>query len=205
MAASAIWSGAVPAALAICAGVVLTGALHEDGIADTSDGLFGGRSREQRLMIIKDSRIGTYGATALCLSLILRVAVLASIPPSVAPAALIAGHCAGRMAIVLVMSVLPYGGNVDAARLLYPESRIDAGAMVVAVAFTALGLSWLVFANVWAAVCGLAGAALCGLFPPRLARRLLGGYTGDILGATQQMAEIGLLLGVAAIAAHGHL
>ncbi|ABD07979.1 cobalamin-5'-phosphate synthase [Rhodopseudomonas palustris HaA2] len=198
--ASTIWTGTVAATLAILAGVILTGALHEDGVADTADGLFGGRTREQRLLIIKDSRIGSYGAVTLVASLLLRIVVLASLPPWLGAAALVAGHSLGRAGIVLVMSVLPYAGNVATAKLNYPTQRIGTADAIVAAAFTALGMMWLVIGDAGAAACGLAGAVIAGLLPALAAHRLLGGYVGDVLGATEQLAQIGLLLGVAAIA-----
>lgn len=203
LAGSAIWTGIVPAVLAILTGTILTGALHEDGIADTADGLFGGRTREQRLLIIKDSRIGTYGAIALVSSLVLRIALLASLPGWLGAAALVAAHSLGRSGILLTMSAIPYAGNVATAKLNYPTTRIDRIDRMWASAFTVLGVLWLATTDVWAAGCGLAVAVALGVLPPLAARRLLGGYTGDVLGATEQMIEIGLLLGVAAAVGHG--
>jgi adenosylcobinamide-GDP ribazoletransferase len=167
--------------------------------------LFGGRTREQRLLIIKDSRIGSYGAVTLVASFVLRIVVLASLPPWLGAAALIAAHSIGRAGIVLVMSVLPYAGNVATAKLNYPTERIGTGDAIATAAFTALGMMWLVIGDAGAAACGLAGAVIAGLLPALAAHRLLGGYVGDVLGATEQLAEIGLLLGVAAIAGRGQI
>jgi len=203
--ASGLWTGAVPATLAILAGAVVTGALHEDGVADTADGLFGGRTREQRLSIIKDSRIGSYGAVMLVASLVLRIVVLAGLPPWLGAAALIAGHSVGRAGIVLVMSVLPYAGNPATAKLNYPAEPIGRANAAAAAAFTALGMLWLGISAPTAAGLGLAGAAILALLPALAAHRLLGGYVGDVLGATEQFAEIGMLLGVAAISGHGQI
>src|SRR5262249_11399633 len=88
--ASHYWMGLIPAVLAVAASAALTGALHEDGLADTADGFGGGRSRDARLAIMKDSRLGTYGALALGFSVALRIAALALMTPSFAWAALIA-------------------------------------------------------------------------------------------------------------------
>lgn len=203
LAASAIWSGSVPAVLAVFAGVILTGALHEDGVADTADGLFGGRTREQRLTIIKDSRIGSYGAVTLVASLLVRIAALATLPPWLGAAALVAAHSFGRAGILLAMSTLPYAGNVAAAKLTYPDHTMEPATAFVAAVLTLLGLAWLVAAAPGAAVCGLLGAVALGALPALAARRLIGGYVGDVLGATEQLTQIGLLLGVAAIASHG--
>ncbi|WP_238736573.1 adenosylcobinamide-GDP ribazoletransferase [Rhodopseudomonas infernalis] len=198
IAASAIWSGLVPAVLAVIAGVALTGALHEDGIADSADGLFGGRTREQRLTIIKDSRIGNYGAVTLIASLIIRIAALATLPPWVGAAALVASHSLGRAGILAAMSMLPYAGNVATAKLNYPDSRIDTGAALTATAFALLSLAPQLWIDPAAAARGLIGAILLGTLPALAAARLIGGYVGDVLGATEQFAQIGLLLGVAA-------
>ncbi|RJF75455.1 adenosylcobinamide-GDP ribazoletransferase [Rhodopseudomonas palustris] len=203
IAVSAVWSGLVPAVLAVIAGVALTGALHEDGIADSADGLFGGRTREQRLTIIKDSRIGNYGAVTLIASLVLRIAALATLPPWLGAAALVASHSLGRAGILAAMAMLPYAGNVATAKLTYPDSRLDPAGAIVAVVLTLLGLAWLIAAEPGAAACGLIGAVALGALPALAAARLIGGYVGDVLGATEQLTQIGLLLGVAAIAGHG--
>lgn len=124
LAGSLIWSGVVPAMMAVAAGAALTGALHEDGIADTADGLFGGSTREQRLALIKDSRLGLYGAVALVLSFAIRVAALASLPPWLGVATLVAGYSLGRTGIVAAMSALPYAGDAATGKLSYPTRAI---------------------------------------------------------------------------------
>jgi len=200
IAASQLWSDAVPAIIAIGVGVALTGAIHEDGVADTADGLFGGRSRDQRLAIIKDSRIGTYGAVALLISLAIRVAVVASLPTMIGAAALVAAHCVGRAGLTAAMSTMPYGGNPATAKLNYPQRRPAPTDVLMAVLFTVGGITWLGVSAPAAAFVGVVIAVALALLPPLAAQRLIGGYTGDILGATEQMAQIGLLLGVAAMA-----
>lgn len=200
IAASYVWSSAVAAILAVGTGVVLTGAIHEDGISDTADGLFGGRTREKRLAIIKDSRIGTYGAVALLFTLALRVAIIASLPALMGAAALVAAHALGRAGVAAAMSTIPYGGNVETAKLNYPQRRISATEALVALLFTGIGMIWLALLAPLAASVGVAAAIALALLPPFAAQRLIGGYTGDILGATEQMAQIGLLLGAAALA-----
>ena len=197
--ADLFWSGAVPAIIAVGVGVALTGGIHEDGVSDTADGLFGGRSREQRLTIIKDSRIGTYGALALAFSLALRIALLASLPVPIAAAALVAAHSIGRAGVTAGMTLLPYGGNLDTAKLDYPQQRLSFAGVVITLAFTMLGFGALFALAPWSALLGAVLAVLLAALPILAARRLLGGYTGDILGAAEQMAEVGLLLGVAAL------
>ncbi|WP_047309082.1 adenosylcobinamide-GDP ribazoletransferase [Rhodopseudomonas palustris] len=203
LAGSLIWSGVVPAMMAVTAGAALTGALHEDGIADTADGLFGGRTREQRLALIKDSRLGLYGAVALVLSFAIRVAALASLPPWLGVATLVAGYSLGRTGIVAAMSALPYAGDAATGKLSYPTRAISRAGWFGLVAFSMLGALWLIMLDPPAAIVGLLAAGMFGLAAPWIALRLIGGYRGDVLGATEQMIQIGLLLGVVAMAGHG--
>ena len=187
--------GPGPAALlAVLAGLGVTGALHEDGLADTADGFFGGGDRERRLAIMRDSRHGTYGVLALVLSVGLRAAALAQTGEAVyAGLALIAAHAASRALLPAAMRALPParddGLGADAGR---PGalSILAAAAIGAAIALAALGplLGALAFAASAAAV--LAAAIF--------AFRRIGGDTGDVLGAFQQIAEIVILLAAAA-------
>ncbi len=108
--ASALWSGVLPALLAVAAGVALTGAFHEDGFADFFD-CMGGQSHEARLAIMKDSRLGTFGVLALGFAMAIKVAALAAIPAHAVAAALIAAHAGGRFATIAVMPMLPYAAT----------------------------------------------------------------------------------------------
>jgi adenosylcobinamide-GDP ribazoletransferase len=193
-----LWTGFLPPLMAIAASIVLTGALHEDGLADTADGLGGGRSREARLAIMKDSRIGTYGALALGLGVALRVLALAPLPTWTAAAALIAAHAGARLAAAAAMSALPSAGDPAATKLTYPEASMRRSEIMVALSFTFVALLPLASSGISAVLFGLLlGAALAVWLIDR-ARKRIGGYTGDILGATEQLFEIGFLLGVAA-------
>jgi adenosylcobinamide-GDP ribazoletransferase len=185
------WPAAV---LAVLAGIVLTGALHEDGLADTADGLIGGHDRDQRLAIMRDSRHGTFGVVAIVLSVLLRAAALSGIgDPIYAGLALVAAHAASRAALPLAM------------RALAPARSDGLGAaagrpsMVLAIAALAVGLLVTLAALGPArglVAIGLAGAAM--LAAGVLAHRRIGGYTGDVLGAFQQIGEIVMLLAAAA-------
>jgi adenosylcobinamide-GDP ribazoletransferase len=194
--ASQIWSGAVPALLAIGAGVAVTGALHEDGLADTADGLGGGRTREQRLAILKDSRIGTYGMLALLLGIGLRVAALAAMPVMLAALTLVVAHGAGRAVAVLAMATTRYAGTVDAAKIAPSNVRSSEAAF----ALTWGLLPLLVLPWPAAPFALLLMIVACGLLLWR-AQHLLGGTTGDILGAVEQLAEIAVLLAGASLVA----
>jgi adenosylcobinamide-GDP ribazoletransferase len=185
------------ATLAVGLGVLLTGAFHEDGLADTADALGGGRTREEALRILRDPRLGTFGVTALVLSLVARIAAVASLSPWVAVSALVGAHALGRAAAVGLLGALPpaseeglgagYGGAVRG-------SGVATGlALGLAAGVAAMGL--------WA-IPGVAAAGLGAGLVGRLAVKKLGGFTGDVLGAVEQVAEI-LVLVLAASAASG--
>lgn len=187
--------GSWPAALAaVLAGVVLTGALHEDGLADTADGLCGGADREAKLAIMRDSRNGTFGVLALIASVGLRAAAVAQLSDLIhVGLALVAAHAASRAALPAAM------------RLLQPARTDGLGAMagtpsapaVIASAGIGLGIALSALGPVQgAAALGLMGAAV--FAAAALARRQIGGYTGDVLGAFQQIGEIVMLLAAAA-------
>lgn len=187
----------LPAALlAVAATVWITGALHEDGLADVADGFGGAFERRRKLEIMRDSRIGAYGVLALILSVGLRAAALAVLAgPEVVTAALIAAHCLSRGLLPLVMLVLSPARDEGLAATAGRPGPVEA--------LTGLGLG-LLLAVLAAGVLGLglgiaalAAAALTGL----LAQRQIGGYTGDVLGAVQQTAEIAALLAAAALLA----
>ena len=168
------------ALFAVATTMLLTGALHEDGLADTADGFGGGRDRRRKLEIMRDSRIGSYGALALILSLAVRVAALAAMRhPAVA---MIVSGALGRGAMVgLLLMLRPARPDGLAASLgMPPRWATVAG----------LGLAVLIGG---AAPMALPAAVLAALAMATLARRQIGGYTGDVLGATEQAAECAVL------------
>lgn len=182
---------ALPAALlAVLATVLATGALHEDGLADTADGLGGGRDAEHALAIMRDSRSGAYGVLALVFSVGLRAAALAAIAdPGAVLAALLAAHAMSRGALPMFMRgfdpARPDGLGAAAGRPA-PEAALWAAGIGGVVTLGALGIGWGLIALV-------AVATLLALLRG-VARRRIGGYTGDVLGAAQQLAETALLL-----------
>jgi adenosylcobinamide-GDP ribazoletransferase len=197
------WIGlpALPAAtVAIAAGIAATGALHEDGLADTADGLAAGGSAERRLSVMRDSRIGAAGATALALSIVLRVAALSAIvekSPVLAAAVLVAAEAAARAAALAPMALLAPartdGIGVAAGRPSRPALVV---ASCVAAALAVILL--ILFGNVAAAFAGLLAAAVAALVVVRTAARSFGGSTGDVAGAAEQAAAIAFLLAAAA-------
>jgi adenosylcobinamide-GDP ribazoletransferase len=197
--ADRIWSPVVASLLAVATSIAFTGALHEDGLADTADGLGGGASVEKRLAIMKDSRIGTYGTLALAFSLSLRVTALADMPVWTAAAALIAAHAAARVTPLLVMNALPYAGDTAAMKVSYIEAPISAHDRGFASLVVLCALLPLAFVSVLSVVAGLLLGAALAAAATLWARQRINGYTGDILGAIEQMFEIGFLLGVVAV------
>lgn len=195
IAASQFWTGWLPALLAVAAGVLVTGALHEDGLADTADGLGGGRTAARRLAIMKDSAIGVFGVLALGLTMAGKIGALSSLSPWQAAGALFVVHGLARAACVATMAALPYAGAAAKAKEGAPVR--PSGSVIVV---TALLAFWpLAFAPAWIIALLVGGGAAA--IPAVAAWRLIGGRTGDILGAVEQMFELGFLLAVAALAA----
>lgn len=181
----------VAALVALGALVMLSGGLHEDGLADTADGLWGGWTRQRRLEIMRDSRIGSYGVIALVLSLGLRAVALAPIFAAgalAALAALIVAAMVSRAAMAGVMAALPHA---RADGLAQAQGRPPLATVLLAAALasvTAVALGGM------AGVAAAGAAALAALVVARVAQDRIGGQTGDILGAAQQVAEIAALM-----------
>jgi adenosylcobinamide-GDP ribazoletransferase len=179
----------VGAALAVTATLAVTGCLHEDGLADTFDG-FGGSGRERKLEIMRDSRIGTYGACALIMSLLLRVGALASLAgPGRVALALIAAHAGGRALLPLFLRLVPParsdGLAADAGRPP-PSSVLLAAVLGFVLLLWSLGAARSLVALLLLLV-------VLGVMR-RLCLRQLGGQTGDAAGALEQINEIVVLL-----------
>ena len=182
-------------------GVLLTGAFHEDGLADLCDGLGGSLERERALDIMKDSRVGTYGAIALVLALLARTGLLVLIGQAglwLAALALFAGHVISRMAPLFIVLTLSHVGDTAQSKSKPLADQISTGSLLVALAWTTGGLglvAWLYPGFWWLSAAAAASAAL--LFMWRLLKRRLDGFTGDGLGATQQVTEVSFYLGLA--------
>ncbi|MXN67413.1 adenosylcobinamide-GDP ribazoletransferase [Stappia sp. GBMRC 2046] len=190
------------ALFAILVTCAITGALHEDGLADVADGFFGGATKERRLEIMKDSRTGAFGALALSSSLLLSAILLATLVdrfgPFTASFAFLAAHAASRTAMVHVWHKLPPARPDGLARICGAPSRYSAGWATAMAAAISLPLLFLVpFTGFLLALLGLVVATL-GM--ERLALSKIGGHTGDVLGATQQVAMALALAGLSAVA-----
>lgn len=178
----AAWAGLpglAAALLAIGASVALTGAMHEDGLADMADGFGGGRTRARKLEIMRDSRIGSYGVVALVLTLGLRAACLAALPVPGMVWRLAATGALSRALLPMVMLVLP-PARADGL------GQMAGTGMALAPALAGLGLAALLF---WPFLPAFAAMALAAAGVCALAKRQIGGFTGDILGGAQLLAE----------------
>jgi adenosylcobinamide-GDP ribazoletransferase len=186
----------VGAAVAVGAGVILTGAFHEDGLADLADSL-GGWSREDALRIMKDPTHGTYGVLALVLSVVVRVAAVSTLEPGQALAALPAAHAlsrAGAVTLLLGPAARRLGLGTSWATGVTPGIVLATLAVGLSVSVAALGL-WVVPAVALVSI-ATAAAAL-------VAQRTLGGVTGDVMGAAEQLGEMLALVLAAALASAG--
>ena len=180
------------ALLAVGCGLILTGALHEDGLADCADAL-GRADRDQALAIMRDSRLGSFGALALILSVTLRAASLAMLPGWVALAALIGAHSFSRAVLGIVLERLQPARADGLGASAGTPSRSDA-MLALAVGAGIAVLAGLLFAGIGASLFALAVAGIVALGGLEVARRRFGGYTGDVLGALQQIVETAMLV-----------
>ena len=176
----------VAAACAVTVGLLITGAFHEDGLGDIADAFGGGWTVERRLEILKDSRHGTYGVAAICASIVMRVIALGQLTgPWAMFTAVVAAHTMGRVAAVTMagsMRLATHSGlGADYGRGTTPV-RAAAGS-IVGIAIAAAAVGWWVLPLVGAVAVAVLGTGL-------LARRKIGGISGDVLGATEQVAEI---------------
>ena len=178
--------------ISIAISLLLTGCFHEDGLADTSDGLGGGWTREQKLSIMKDSRIGTYGAAALWVSLTLKFVVLSQLINPVL--ALLVAHPLSRIIPTVFIAAMSYVSDVDTSKAK-PLAESGSGADTAIAIIT--GLIALIFINnpfiILLVLLVVAGVAYIFL------KRQIGGFTGDALGAVQQVGELALYLSLLAL------
>ena len=203
----------VAATLSTVATVLLTGGFHEDGLADVADGLGGSYDRERALEIMKDSRVGAFGAMALVLALLAKVALLAllgsvdGIPDGFEEApfkawyvcsALFAGHVVSRTLPLLLIYWLPHVGDVSASKSKPLADQIGLNRVLIAFGWCFIALALVLWAQAapdLVVACGLSFISL--LWMHRLLKRRLQGFTGDCLGAAQQVCEIAFYLGLA--------
>ena len=202
--AAGTWHVAPPlvaGAVGVVAGLLITGAFHEDGLGDVADAFGGGLTVERRLEIMKDSRHGTYGVAAICASIMIRVVALGSLPgPAVMFACAVAAHTMGRVAAVAMagtMRLATHSGlGADYGRST-PPARAVIGCSA-GVALPALATGWWVLPFVAAALAAVVATGV-------LAVRKIGGVSGDVLGATEQVTECLVLVVASGLAMHHSL
>lgn len=185
------WPITLAVLAAMTSSLYITGAFHEDGWSDMVDGFGGAWEKTQILAIMKDSRIGSFGAIALVILLLARFCALIEFNPVEIPLVLIAGHTISRFAATTLLRALDYVRDQGKAKPL--ATRIGWSELAFAGATAVLPLCFL---HATDALPGVVSAVLATLWLARLFRRKIGGYTGDCLGATQQLSEVAFYCGM---------
>lgn len=188
----------VAAGLAVVTGLLITGAFHEDGLADIADAFGGGVTVERRLEILQDSRHGTYGVAALASSIVVRVVAAASIVSATSVfAAFVAAHTLGRTAAVVAMKSAPTAGEAG----LGASAGRDLSSATTAICAT-VGVSIVTVATGWWVLPFAAAALVATTAVVALAVRKVGGLAGDVLGAVEQIVECTVLVVASGLAMH---
>lgn len=202
--AAGLWQVVPPlvaAAVAVVSGLLITGAFHEDGLADVADAFGGGWTIERRLEILKDSRHGSYGVAALCSSVVVRIVCIGSLPgPAAMFGSVVAAHAVARGAAVGLMGVAPLathsGLGADYGQAATPRRAIVG--VVSGLALGAIAVGW------W--IGPLAVVVIASIVAVRwLAMRKIGGISGDVLGTCEQVAEMLCLVVLTGLATHHSL
>jgi adenosylcobinamide-GDP ribazoletransferase len=193
--AALLWPQPVAVLLSMAATIYATGAFHEDGLSDTVDGIGGGWDKLRILEIMKDSRVGSYGVVAMVLALLGKFTLLSSLDAALVPFALLAGHALSRFCSTLLLATMDYVREDLLAKAKPLATRLTTGEMLVAAFFALIGLALLPLEKAFA---GCLLAAIATFWLAARFKRWLGGYTGDCLGATQQVSEVAFYLGLLA-------
>ncbi len=191
-----LWPQPVAVLLSMAATIYATGAFHEDGLSDSVDGLGGGWDKLRILEIMKDSRVGSYGVVAMVLALLGKFTLVASLDGDLVPYALLAGHALSRFCSTVLLATMDYVREDLLSKAKPLATRLSGGEIVVALAFALGALALLPLEKAFA---GCVLAALVTLWLAAKFKRWLGGYTGDCLGAVQQVSEIAFYLGLLAV------
>ncbi len=192
--AAMAWGPAIASGLSLGATLLLTGAFHEDGFADVCDGFGGGYTKERVLEIMRDSRVGAFGAIGVVVMLGLKWNAVAALPAGAAAGALVAAHVLSRAAAISLMATLPYVRE-EAAKAKPLATELSGGRWAVAMLTGAAAVLLLPMRTWWVvAVLIVLRAVLANWF-----RRRIGGFTGDCLGAAQQVNELAVYLTVLAL------
>ncbi len=212
LAAAALWLSAhmLPLSLAVglsmAVSILITGAFHEDGLSDFADGMGGGHSKEKALEIMKDSRVGAYGVIALVLVLLLKYQALMTLsnlhPLFYVTATLIGGHAISRLMAASIMLTQDYVRDDDSARAKPAAQKISHTSFSVAllISIVTLDILFAAGAKTSAVFAAVAAALLMRMYLAWRLQKKLGGYTGDCLGAVQQLSELAFYLGLLTVA-----
>ena len=190
--------------LSMAASILITGAFHEDGLSDFADGMGGGHTLEKTLAIMKDSRVGAYGVIALVLVLLLKYQALMALGDKHAlpllTAALIAAHSVSRLMAASLMFTQRYIRADDSARAKPAAQQISPASFAIALltGIAALGILFAAGTHIAAILAAVATALLMRAYLAWRLKKRLGGYTGDCLGAVQQLSELAFYLGLLA-------
>ncbi len=184
--------------IAMLSSIYMTGAFHEDGLSDMTDGLGGGWEKMRILEIMKDSQVGSYGVIAISMALMSKFVLLDSFDPLWVPFLLIAAHAFSRYCSVLIMAGLPYVREDMLSKSKPLATKLTRNALLVASVF---GLLPLLLLPTTAALMGVVVGLIVTIWLGRKLQKWLGGYTGDCLGATQQLSELAFYLGALAVLA----
>jgi len=192
--ANLLWPQSTAVIMTLIAGVFLTGAFHEDGFADVCDGFGGGWGKQRIMEIMKDSFIGVYGVTGLILLFLLKASLLTTLSVSIVPLVLLSGHSVSRLSPLIIMQQYDYvrGNDSKAASVVYKLSQQQ---LLIAMVFALIPLLLLPLVCLLAIIPVLVVNEYVG----RYFFRYLGGYTGDCLGASQQISEVVFYLCVSAL------
>lgn len=208
LSAAALWLGAqaLPLSLAVglsmAASILATGAFHEDGLGDYADGMGGGHSKEKVLAIMKDSRVGAYGVIALVLVLLLKFMALLELcsmqTPLFVAAALIAAHALSRLMAASIMLTQRYVRDDDSARAKAAAQQISPTSFAIALltGIAAIGILFAAGAHPAPIFIAVSAAFLMRVHLASQMQKRLGGYTGDCLGAVQQLSELAFYMGL---------
>jgi len=188
---SFFWPKTLAVLAAMAAAILVTGALHEDGWSDMVDGFGGGWDREKVLAIMRDSCVGSFGATGLAMLLLVRFFALIEVDMLLVPVALIAGHAVSRLCSTCVFRALDYARPEGKAKPF--SNKLGKGDMIFAAVTAILPVLLL---SPRQSIPGLILAAGATFWMARLFQRRIGGYTGDCLGAVQQLAEVAFYCGL---------
>lgn len=190
--------------LAMTAAVLATGAFHEDGFADTCDGFGGGWTSEQVLAIMKDSRVGTYATVGLFFMFTVKAFTLLQIVESLTfimfVLCVISANTISRLLSSIAIEHFDYVQDIDKSKVKpITESALNSKDKRHSYVLSAIPLILMMFYSLWATVISVLIAAVCAYLFLRYSKKRIGGYTGDVLGATQQISEMFFLLSIAAL------